>query len=187
MDKLAKSVIYVDDTALIIANSNPEEFKENFSSLIINITNWFQSNLLTLNGNKTHFMQFLINKQNERIIQINAPNSLNTNINSTKFLGLTLDVSLSWKNHIATLTSKSNKACYAIRSMKPLLSTDILLTHLCLMGSFLGAIHTPTKIFSKSRKELLELLQILVIMSLAVKHLKSYKYSHYHCNSFFPC
>jgi len=41
MDKLAKSVIYADDTALIIANSNLEEFKENFNSLIINITNWF--------------------------------------------------------------------------------------------------------------------------------------------------
>jgi len=68
MDKLAKSVIYADDTALIIANSNPEEFKEDFISLIINNTNWFQSNLLTLNGNKTHFMQFLTNKQNERII-----------------------------------------------------------------------------------------------------------------------
>ena len=59
-------------------------------------------------------------------VVINAPNSINTNINSTKFLGLTLDVSLSWKDHIAALTSKLNKACYAIRSMKPLLSTDIL-------------------------------------------------------------
>ena len=57
---------------------------------------------------------------------VNAPNSINTNINSTKFLGLTLDISLSWKDHIAALTSKLNKACYAIRSMKPLLSTDIL-------------------------------------------------------------
>jgi len=71
-------------------------------------------------------MQFLTNKQNERIIQINAPNSINTNINSTKFLGLTLDVSLSWKDNIAALTSKLNKACYAVRSMKPLLSIDIL-------------------------------------------------------------
>jgi len=191
MDKLAKSVIYADDTALIIANSNPEEFKENFSSLIINITNWFQSNLLKLNGNKTHFMQFLTNKQNERIIQINAPNSINTNINSTKFLGLTLNMSLSWNDHIAALTLKLNKACYALRSMKPLLSTDILrmiyFSYAHIWDHFLGAIHTPTKIFSKSRKELLELLQIFLIVSLAIKHLKSYKYSHYHRNTFFPC
>jgi len=59
------------------------------------ITNWFQSNLLILNCNKTHFMQFLTKKQNERKIQIIAPNSIKTNINSTKFLGLIIDNMLS--------------------------------------------------------------------------------------------
>jgi len=85
-----------------------------------NITNWFQSNLLTVNCNKTHFVQFLTKKQVERKIQIIAPNSINTNINSTKFLGLIINNSLSWKDHIAALTSKWNKVCYAIWSIKPL-------------------------------------------------------------------
>jgi len=71
-------------------------------------------------------MQFLTKKQNERKIQIIAPNSINININSTNFLGLIIDNSLSWKDHIAVLTSKMNKACYAIRSIKPFLSVDIL-------------------------------------------------------------
>jgi len=39
---------------------------------------------------------------------------------------LIIDNSLSWKDHIAALTSKLNKACYAIRSIKPFLSVDIL-------------------------------------------------------------
>ena len=65
-------------------------------------------------------------KQNERKIKIIAPNSINTNINSTKFLGLIIDNLLSWKDHIAALTLKLNKACYAIRSIKPFLSVDIL-------------------------------------------------------------
>ena len=90
------------------------------------ITNWFQSNLLALNCNKTHFMQFLTKKQNERKIKIIAPNSIDTNIKSTIFIGLITDNSLSWKDHIAALTSKLNKACYAIRSIKPFLSVDIL-------------------------------------------------------------
>jgi len=90
------------------------------------INNWFQSNILTMNCNKTHFMQFLTKKQNERKIQIIAPNSINNNINSTKFLGLIIDNSLSWKDHIAALTSTLNKACYAIRSIKLFLSVDIL-------------------------------------------------------------
>jgi len=40
-------------------------------------------------------MQFLTKKQNERKFQIIAPNSINANTNSTKFLGLIIDNSLS--------------------------------------------------------------------------------------------
>jgi len=126
INKLANPILFADDTTIIISNTNPEEFKNNINSVMTEITNWFQSNLLTMNYNKTHFMQFLTKKQNERKIQIIAPNSININISSTKFLGLIVDNSLSWKDHIATLTSKLNKACYAIRPIKPFWSVDIL-------------------------------------------------------------
>jgi len=111
INKLANPKLFADDTTIIISNTNPEEFKNNINSVMTEITIWFQSNLLTLNCNKTRFMQFLTKKQNERKIQIIAPNSINTNINSTTFLGFIIDNSLSWKDHIAALTSKLNKAC----------------------------------------------------------------------------
>jgi len=126
ISKLANPILFADDICIIMSNTNPEEFKNNINSLMTEITNWFQSNLLTLNCNKTHFMQFLTKKQNERKIQIIVPNSIKTNINSTKFLGLIIDNTLSWKDHIAALTSKLNKACYAIMAIKPLMSVDIL-------------------------------------------------------------
>jgi len=63
-------------------------------------------------------MQFLTKKQNERKIQISAPISINTNTNNTKFLGLIIDNTLSWKDHIAVLTSKLNMARNAVRSIK---------------------------------------------------------------------
>ena len=65
-------------------------------------------------------------KQNDIKIHIIAPNSINININSTKFLGLIIDNTLSWKDHIAALTSKLNKACYAIRVKKPFMSVDVV-------------------------------------------------------------
>jgi len=52
-------ILFADDTTIIISNTNPEEFKNNSHSLMTEITNWFQNNLLTVNCNKTHFMQFL--------------------------------------------------------------------------------------------------------------------------------
>jgi hypothetical protein len=59
ISKLAKPILFADDTSIIISNTNPEEFKNNINSVMTETINWFQSNLLTLNCNKTHFLQFL--------------------------------------------------------------------------------------------------------------------------------
>ena len=53
-------------------------------------------------------------------------NSILTNINSTKFLGLTIDSGMSWKEHIMSLMTKLNKACFAIRAIKPFLTWKAL-------------------------------------------------------------
>jgi hypothetical protein len=56
--------------------------------------------------------------------QIVSNNSIITNITSTKFLGTNIDGALSWKNHITNLSVKLNKACYAIRAIKPFVSQE---------------------------------------------------------------
>jgi len=63
INKLASSILFADDTSIIISNMNPDEFKKNINSVMTEITNWFQSNLLTLNLNKTIFLQFLTKKK----------------------------------------------------------------------------------------------------------------------------
>ena len=88
--------------------------------------NWFLCNLLTLNYNKTHFLQFFVKKQNEIKIQIITSNTILTNINSTKFLDLTIDSTPSWREHIAALTTKLNKACFAIRAIKHFMTLKVL-------------------------------------------------------------
>jgi hypothetical protein len=44
----------------------------------------------------------------------------------TKILGLQIDNHLYWKNHIDLMTRKLSRACYAIRSMSHISSTDTL-------------------------------------------------------------
>jgi len=43
-----------------------------------------------------------------------------------KFLGLNIDTTLTWKHHINELISRLNKACYAIRLIKPFMSLEVL-------------------------------------------------------------
>jgi hypothetical protein len=71
-------------------------------------------------------LQLLTKKHKEIKMQIIYSNTIITNINSTRFLGLIIDSSLSWKDHIIELTSKLNKACYAIRAIKPFMSLDVM-------------------------------------------------------------
>jgi hypothetical protein len=59
---------------------------------------------------------------------VNSPvKYINTKINSAHcidLLGLTMDSALSWQEHINKMTRKLNSACFAIRSLKPILTID---------------------------------------------------------------
>ena len=48
-NKLASTILFTDDTGIIISNTNQKEFKYSINSLMTELNNWFQSNLLTQN------------------------------------------------------------------------------------------------------------------------------------------
>jgi hypothetical protein len=48
INKLADTILFADNTSIIITNMNPEEFKNSITLVMSEITDWFQSNLLTL-------------------------------------------------------------------------------------------------------------------------------------------
>jgi hypothetical protein len=73
-----------------------------------------------------HFLKFLTKNRKETQIQLISTNSVITNINCTTFLGLSIDTTLSWKDHITLLSSRLSKACYALRAIKPFMSIDLM-------------------------------------------------------------
>jgi len=107
---------------IIIANTNVHEYKHNIKLATHEINNWFVNNLLTVNYNKTYFLKFFTKKQKEVPLQIVTANSLLINSNSTKFLGLKINSMLTWEEHIMDLSHKPNRACFAIRATKTLLT-----------------------------------------------------------------
>ena len=59
-------------------------------------------------------------------MQVSFDNRKIATTQSFKFLGLTIDTSLTWKHHIGELPIRMNKACYAIRLIKLFMSLDVL-------------------------------------------------------------
>lgn len=126
LNKMVTPVIFADDTSIIITNSNKTDFGNVLQQTMIEMSSWFRSNLLTLNYDKTHFLQFLTTHKNEMQQQIVISNLKITNINSTRFLGLKIDNTLTWREHVTELIPKLNKACYVIRTLVFLRSSEIL-------------------------------------------------------------
>jgi hypothetical protein len=50
--------LFVDDTSITVKNLNRTEYGNELTLIFNNINEWFKVNLLTLNFDKTHFMQF---------------------------------------------------------------------------------------------------------------------------------
>jgi hypothetical protein len=68
--------------------------------------------------------------KNTRIneISISYNNTFILNSSNNKFLGLVIDKSLSWKDHITQLIPTLSKACYALRSIRLYMTKDALKT-----------------------------------------------------------
>jgi len=96
----SKPVLFADDTSIIIANPSPSKFKEDIINITDNRSDWFRSNSLSLNFDKTYFLQFRPKNSQEINIKISCDNKLIKQTKGTKFLGLHIDSSLSWKTHI---------------------------------------------------------------------------------------
>ncbi|PNF31336.1 hypothetical protein B7P43_G10907, partial [Cryptotermes secundus] len=126
VNNMSKPILFADDISLIVSTSDPNQLKECFNLVVEKLMRWFQANSLTLNFNKTYCMYFTTIRKHI----VNSPiKYLHSDINSTQvmdFLGVSLDPSLSWQGHISKTIKKLNSACFAIRSLKSLLSINDL-------------------------------------------------------------
>jgi hypothetical protein len=53
--KNTSMVLYADDTSLVITGNNPLQFSVDVNMVFNNVNEWFRSNLMFLNIEKTHF------------------------------------------------------------------------------------------------------------------------------------
>jgi hypothetical protein len=90
----SKPVLFADDTSITIMNSRPTDY-ENIIQIFNNINDWFKANSLTLNFNKTYFIQFLTKNSDAIDMHIDYGNNQIAKSTNTEFLGLIMDNMLS--------------------------------------------------------------------------------------------
>jgi RNase P subunit RPR2 len=121
-------VLFADDTSILVSHPNPLVFYKTINTVFKTLNAWFKYNLLSLNLAKIHFIKFISKNNNQHEMDIKHDNKSISAITCTRFLGLTVNCSLTWTNHNDLLTKKLSSTCFLIHNIKPYFSLSALKT-----------------------------------------------------------
>ena len=126
--------MYADDTSLCYQSSDINELNEAINNDLKQLDIWLQGNKLSLNVAKTNSM-LVSTKQKHNILK-SRNEDLNLKIRDndleiiqkTKYLGVQIDNSLNWKEHIKTVSTKVSRAIGFLKHAKTFLRQETLKT-----------------------------------------------------------
>ena len=95
--------MFADDTNVFLSSNNVASLYTVFNAELRNINKWIVANKFTLNVGKTTYILF--HRQQRRLPRIRRKLKVDNreikNVASTKYLGITLDATLQFKDHVA--------------------------------------------------------------------------------------
>lgn len=121
-------VMYADDKSLLISDPVDETLESKCNNVLQIIGNWYNSNSLYFNTEKTQVVRFH-NRQkvcSQLSITLNGVDILDS-AQEVKFLGVTIDECLNWKTHCIQLIKKLNSLCFLFRNLSSVLTLKQLI------------------------------------------------------------
>ena len=124
------AVLFADDTNLLFHDKDLNTLIRNTNQQLTTISEWFQVNRLSLNTQKTKFIIFHKPRQQlpHQNYVINLANTEIEQVNVIKFLGVYVDSTLTWQDHIKYKCSQILKVLGAISQFKTNMPNNILRT-----------------------------------------------------------
>lgn len=117
--------LYADDSTFgVHANSIPD-LSVKSSEAVRSMQSYCRESGLKLNSIKTNLMCFSL-RQIDRSLLVKIDNESIKQSNVVNYLGVTIDSSLSWVQHIDCLSNKLSKHCFVIWQLRNFVNKDIL-------------------------------------------------------------
>jgi hypothetical protein len=82
-----KSVLFADDTSLVISSDNNIQYRNGVDISFACLNDWFNSNLLTLNFNKSKLVQFTTKPSSNSVTSVNYHNNVILRSRNVNFWG----------------------------------------------------------------------------------------------------
>ena len=102
---LLSFILFADDTTVFYSDNDIKRLCAVMNEELIEVSNWFKANKLSLNAAKTNLMFIGTQHQLNNISDCNIflDGCKLTRVQDAKFLGITLDENLTWRSHINTV------------------------------------------------------------------------------------
>lgn len=124
-------ISFADDTVIYFSANTWAEIYQKISKKLKDVTNWLNSNLLTLNIEKTKCIPFTSYRNHlppfENVIIHGTTKSIKTAYN-IKYLGLLIDSHLKWDLHILELCGKMRKTFFLLKTIRQFLDLQQMKT-----------------------------------------------------------
>ena len=122
--------LYADDTLLFYNSSSIEDIESCLSADLSNVISWLDSNFLFLNYTKTKVMLL---GTHQRLAKVNdfcvsANSATIGRVYQFKYLGLVLDTTLSWNDHIDHISSKISSCLGMLWKARKVIPRDACIT-----------------------------------------------------------
>jgi hypothetical protein len=102
-------ILFADATSILVTSSNLTNYNKDIHTVFKLINKWFEENFLSLNFEKMHYINFMMRNSQNTDMKIGYDDKSIPNVSYSKFLGINIDSTLSWRTRIEQLTSKLSK------------------------------------------------------------------------------
>jgi hypothetical protein len=121
--------LFADDTSLFYSAKDLNHNITELNSSLTEVLDWCNRNKLTLNIDKTHYI-LIKNYQNKfsLVNDVKMGETVLSEVDSIKFLGVTLDKTLNWSIHINNLRLQILKVSGLIYHVSSFMPTSVLIT-----------------------------------------------------------
>ena len=100
INDIAIPILFADDTTILITSPNKSDFERTVTIALNLLNEWCNTNLLSINFDKTHFMQFITINKPKPFLQFAHLHKQISFVSNTKFLSIHINDTINWKNHI---------------------------------------------------------------------------------------
>ena len=128
--KLLNFILFADDTNIIYSHNDLAQLQKVVNHELSKLSNWFKSNMLSLNAIKTNFMLFGFKPipSTSTQFELRLDGNVLERVKVTKFLGVYVDEKLKWNDHINHVVSKVSRGLGMLGRVRNVLSNDVMKT-----------------------------------------------------------